>query len=403
MAPDSMTVRLKLKRIRVVEVVTDVTERLEVTVVDLRAVVSCPFCGLRTSKVHDTRRVRIKDLPVLGARTTLIWLRRRFTCDNCGGRHLEDHPAFEGKMTRRLARAIVKDARQLSITEITRRYGFAWSTIMALVETWSHGVAAHRRKQRCRVLLIDETSLRRKHRYVTVLVNAETGDALGVVEHRSATALRAFFARQGHRWLKGIEVVVTDGSEAYRAAIHTHLSHASHVVDRFHAVRWFATGLIEVRRRIQRVGGKGERPAFEPSIFRSRYLQLTRRDHLSDAQYVHLIGVVSQDPDLWHAWRLVQMLYGVYEASSEAEAAKRIEDFVHKWAELPVPEFKTVLKVLAKWLPEILAFHREARITNGRLEGQMNKLGVLKRIAYGFVNPDNFGARALLWCPPVSS
>jgi transposase len=398
-----MTVRLKLKRIRVIEVEADLTERLEVVISDLRSVVTCPFCGLSTTKVHDTRRVKVKDLPIFGAKTTLIWLRRRFTCDNCGGRHLETHPAFEGKMTRRLARAIVKDARQLSITEITRRYGFAWSTIMALVKTWSERVATHRRKQRCRVLLIDETSLRRRHRYVTVLVNAETGDALGVVEHRSARALRAFLTQQGHRWLKGVEVVVTDGSEAYRAAIQTHLAHATHVVDRFHAVRWFATGLIEVRRRIQRVGDKGERPAFEPSIFRSRYLQLRRRDHLSEPQYVHLIGVVSQDPELWHAWRLVQMLYGVYEAATDADAERRIEEFVHKWAELPVPEFKTVLKVLAKWLPEILAFHRENRITNGRLEGQMNKLGVLKRIAYGFVNPDNFGARALLWCPPMSS
>jgi hypothetical protein len=37
------------------------------------------------------------------------------------------------------------------------------------------------------------------------------------------------------------------------------------------------------------------------------------------------------------------------------------------------------------------------------LEGINNKLGVLKRIAYGFVNADNFAARALLWCPPVPS
>lgn len=60
-----------------------------------------------------------------------------------------------------------------------------------------------------------------------------------------------------------------------------------------------------------------------------------------------------------------------------------------------MPEFKTVLKVLAKWLPEILAFHREdGRATNGRLKGQNNKLGVLKRIAYGFTNADNFAARA---------
>ena len=62
-----------------------------------------------------------------------------------------------------------------------------------------------------------------------------------------------------------------------------------------------------------------------------------------------------------------------------------------------------MLKVLVKWLPEILAFHRENHISNGRLEGQNNKLGVLKRIAYGFVKGGNFGARAMLWCPPVPS
>ena len=323
MFPDSMTVRLKLRRIRVVEVISDETERLEVTVQDLRSVVNCPWCGFKSSRVHDVRRVRISDLPMLGAKTTLMWLRRRFSCDNCGERHLEDHPAFEGKMTRRLARAIVRDARQLSITEIARRYGFSWSTVMTLVKNWSERVAAQRRKKRCRVLLVDETSLRRRHRYVTVLLNAETGESLGVVQHRSAKALQGFLAKQGHRWLKGVEVVVTDGSEAYRAAIRTHLGHATHVVDRFHAVRWFAAGLIEVRRRIQRIGDKGERPAFEPSIFRSRFLQITRSDHLSDDQYVHLIDVLSKDPELWHAWHLVQMLYGIYQADSEDEAAER--------------------------------------------------------------------------------
>ena len=69
-------------------------------------------------------------------------------------------------------------------------------------------------------------------------------------------------------------------------------------------------------------------------------------------------------------------------------------------AELPVQQPQ--LLALAKWLPEILAFHRCGRVSNGRLEGQMNKLGMLKRIAYGFVNADNFAARALLWCPPMA-
>jgi transposase len=89
--------------------------------------------------------------------------------------------------------------------------------------------------------------------------------------------------------------------------------------------------------------------------------------------------------------------------TDEGTAAERIEAFVHTWSVAPIPEFCSVLKALAQWLPEILAFHRCGRVTNGRLEETSNKLGVLKRIAYGFVNADNFATRALLWCPPVAS
>jgi len=398
-----MTVRLHLYRIRVVKVMVDLPERVEVMVRDIRSVVRCPWCGFKTSKVHEARSVKVKDVPRGHQKVTLMWQRRRFECTNCGERHTESHPAIENKMTTRLARAIVKDARHLSITEIARRYGLSWHTVMTLVRDWSAGIQAHRRKRPCRVLLIDETSLRRRHRYVTVACNAETGEILAVVPHRDFAALSRFFSEQGQRWCRRLDVVVTDGSHSYRAAIERHVGHATHVVDRFHVVRWFATGLIEVRRRVQRIGDHGERPAFSPDIFRTRYLQIARAEHLSSSQFARLAHALAQDPELWHAWRLLQQLYEIYDAVDEAEAANKIDAFVHAWAKTEIPEFRTVLKALAQWLPEILAFHTCDRITNGRLEGANNKLGVLKRIAYGFVNADNFGARAILWSPSMAS
>jgi transposase len=306
LSPDSMRVRLHLQRIRVVEVLVDLPERLEVLVRDLRPVVRCPFCAFKTTKVHETRRVRVKDVPRGRQHVTLVWLRRRFECANCGERHTENHPAIEGKLTGRLARAIVKDAQQLSISEISRRYGLSWSTIMALVKAWSARAGERRRKRRCRVLLVDETSLRRRHRYVTVVSDAETGELLGVVRHRDFRALSSLLASQGQRWCKGVEVVVTDGSQSYRVAIARHLGHATHVVDRFHVVRWFAQGLIEVRRRVQRIAEPGESPAFSPVIFRTRYLQLARADGLDPQQFARLAVALGEDPELWRAWQLLQ-------------------------------------------------------------------------------------------------
>ncbi|WP_208029265.1 transposase family protein [Rhabdothermincola sediminis] len=195
MAPDCMQVRLHLRLIRVVKVLVDTIDALVVSVVSTRSWSGCPHCGFRCREVHDTRIRKIRDLPVSGRPVTLVWQRRRFVCGNCGQRHLECHDEFEGRLTRRLARVLVADAKVMSIRAVARRHGIAWKTIMALVSSWAEAVGAHRRSKRCRVLLVDETSMRRRHRYVTVLQNGETGEVLAMVAHRNEAALSGFLAR----------------------------------------------------------------------------------------------------------------------------------------------------------------------------------------------------------------
>lgn len=401
-----MSVRLHLRRIRVVEVIKDLPELLLVAVEDVRRVVRCPHCGFNTSRVHDRRRVRVTDLTYGGRPTTLMWLRRRFRCGECGKGFLEEaHPEFVRNrvtwITRRLARTLVRDVNHLSIRELSRRWGLGWHFIMGLVAAWSTLVVADRRQRRCRILMADETSLRKGHRYVTVLLNGETGGGLGVVKHRDSQALRGFLVSQGHRWCRGVKVVVTDGSEAYRTAITSHLGHAIHVVDRFHVARWFASGLIEMRRRIQRVGPKGSRPAYHPDIFRSRYLQLRRADRLDDKARTRLEQILASQPELAHAWQLYQTLHRIYQAENDQEANQALGEFInghHTWT---LPEFEPLIDTLLKWGDEIFAFHDTDRITNGRLAGTNAKPGVLKRIGYGFISSTNLGHRALLLCPGV--
>lgn len=407
MSPDAMTVRLHLRRIRVVVVVVDLIERLVVEVTDVRRVVRCPHCGFKTTRVHDTRRLRVRDLPTQGRPTDLEWLRRRFRCDECEERHWETHPEIimgrRTHVTRRLARQLVRDVNVMSIREVARRHQLPWHYIMSMTSSWSDRVAADRRRRRCRILLLDETSLRRGHRYVTVVINGDTGETLGIVAHRNTAALSGFLLAQGHRWLKSVRVVVSDGSGSYRSAIRQHLGHATHVLDRFHVARWFTAGMIEVRRRIQRIGPHGSRPAFEPEIFRSRYLQLTRLDHL-EAHRIEALGrVLAGRPELEAAWRMLQHLYGIHLAEDTEEANQALGAFIDIYQDHPLLEFEKLTETLLEWGDEIFAFHEADRITNGRIEGSNNKLGVLKRVAYGFVNVTNFAARALLLTPGMAT
>ena len=83
-------------------------------------------------------------------------------CGGCDSRWLEEHPEFDGRLTRRLAQRLVADAQVMTIRAVVRRHGVSWPSVNALVRAWSGLVAEHRRSRRCRVLLVDETSMRKR-------------------------------------------------------------------------------------------------------------------------------------------------------------------------------------------------------------------------------------------------
>ena len=172
-----------------------------------------------------------------------------------------------------------------------------------------------------RVLLVDETSMRKRHRYVTVIVNGDTGRTLAMVQHRSSAALSTFLMQQGHRWCKGVKVVVSDGSKAYKSAIDAHLGHARHVLDRFHVIRWFSAGLTAVRRDVQR-RPEGSKPAFDPEVFRARFALLRRGDTLTDADRARLDALFDAHPRLKAGWQALQELHGLYLADDYDGALK---------------------------------------------------------------------------------
>ena len=382
MPSDVMRVRLHLRQIRVLKVLVDEVDELRVEVASTVSRPRCPGCGLAGAGVHDTRRREIRDLEVSGRAVTLVWLRRRFACGGCDKRWMEQHPQFEGRLTRRLARRVVSDAKSMPIRAVARRHRLGWETVMALVKAWS--------------ALVDETSMRKRHRYVTVIQNGDTGETLAMVPHRSAAALSGFLAQQGPRWRKGVKVVVSDGSKAYKAAIDARLGHARHVLDRFHVIRWFSAGLTAVRRDIQRRTPPGVKPVFDREVFRARFALLRRGDQLSDADRARLDALFDAHPRLRAGWEALQELHGLYLADDQKGALQALDRFCDIYATGELPEFSSIVDTIIAWSDEILAWHDTGRPSNGRIEGTNNLLQVLRRTAHGFTNPDNFAARGIL-------
>ena len=171
MGCDVVRVRLRLRLIRVLAAPVGAPGELVVEVESAARRPRCAACGFCSRRVHDRRRRKVRDLEVSGRPTTLVWHRRRFACDNCGERRLEDRREFEGRLTRRLARRPAADAGVMPVSAVARCCGLGRHVVMALVRSWSDPVAGRRRGRRGRVLVVDETSMRERRRYVTVIVH----------------------------------------------------------------------------------------------------------------------------------------------------------------------------------------------------------------------------------------
>ena len=245
------------------------------------------------------------------------------------------------------------------------------------------------------MLLVDETSIQRGHKYVTVIKNGDTGKVLDMVEHRSAAALAGFLRSQPRSWRCRVKVVVTDGSRPYRKAINVWLPHARHVLDRFHVVRWFAAGLNAVRRDVQRRKDKAS-PVFDHDVFRARFVLLRRPDRLTPDETERLEQLLERHPRLRTAWDALAELHGLYLAEDYQAALAALRRFAALYAAGELPEFGKVMDTVSAWENEILDWHRTGRPSNGRLEGTNNLLQILRRTAHGFTNPYNYAARGLL-------
>ena len=151
-----------------------------------------------------------------------------------------------------------------------------------------------------------------------------------------------------------------------------------------------------VRRELQRRDPDQRPPTFEPDVFRARFTLLRRSDHLTDAHHKHLARLFDAHPRLRTAWDALQEFYQLYEAEDLDQANQALGRFADLYATGQIPEYHQVVDTIIAWGEEILAYHGNRRVSNGPLEGTNNLLQVLRRVAHGFTNYDNYAARGML-------
>ena len=242
---------------------------------------------------------------------------------------------------------------------------------------------------------IDEVSYRRGHRYLTVVVDHDSGRLLFTHEGKGAPALEAFFDALGDR-AANITVASLDGSVQYNEVCRRRCPQASLCMDPFHVVKWATDAVDEVRRRAwNAVRATGDGKAADV-VKGTRYAVLKNPENLNDKQRLALSLVEKHNKPLFRAYLLKEQLREVF---------KQRDVVMLAWAQRSrIPEFVAVGRSIKRAYAAIAAAF-EHGLSNARVEALNTRMQLLTRVAFGFHSAKALAAMAMLklggFCPSL--
>ena len=354
----------------------------------------CGACGQRAPRydrqpVRSWRHLSWGRLPAL-----LRYAPWRVSCRRCGVK-VERVPWANGGsvFTSDFEELAAYLAQVTDRTAASRLLGISWVTVGRIVER-----VVARRLDRTRFLKlkrigIDEFSYRKRHRYLTVVVDHDARRVVWASEGRSAETLGAFFQQLGPGGCARIELATVDLASSWQKALAAWVPHARVVFDRFHVERLAADAVDEVRRAEQRRLDPKDAKALKGT----RHALLRHPARLKPGEARRLKTLRRENRALDRAYELKEYLATILERVTPEDAPELLEEWLEWAARSRLEPFVKLGRTIRKHAEGILAY-LDTRMTNGPVEGINNKLRVIARRAYGFHSPRPLISMLFLCC-----
>lgn len=263
----------------------------------------CGRCG-RCAPIYDRHRLRWwTHLPFGATPVRLAYAPRRVDCPRCG---VLTEKLSWGEATSRFTTVFEEMVAYLAQitdkTRVARQMGISWPTVGAIVARVVARRLPAERLASLRWIGIDEFSFRKRHRYLTIVVDHQRRRIVWAAEGRKAETLDAFFKLLEPQGCAAIELVSIDLAASYRKAVQDNLPHAEIVFDRFHVQRLASDALDEVRRALVRELANS--PEEAAAVKNTRWALLRRSTSLAPEERERLSAVQKSNRPLYRAYLL---------------------------------------------------------------------------------------------------
>jgi|ERR1035441_8986341 transposase len=312
-----------------------------------------------------------------GASLPVSALREEFRCLPPFARAYAHH-------TNALARFVCDLSHWMTLSEVAALSHLGWDTVKEIVKAdlaRRYGNVSIKEVKR---IAIDEIYVGRKAKFLTLVIDLDTGQIIHVAKGRGQEALRKFW-RRVRKSKARIEAAACDMSAAYWSAIMEHLPQAALVFDHFHIIKLANEKIDDLRRALWHEADILKRNAIKGS----RYLLLMGAENLPDDRREKLQEALRFNEPLSVAYYLKEELRLLWSQPSFEHMSRFLHNWCAKALETGIVQMMSLAKTLRAHATGILNFFHHP-ISSGKLEGINNKIACLKRAAYGYRDHEFF-------------
>lgn len=229
-------------------------------------------------------------------------------------------------------------------------------------------------------LSIDEVSQRKGHQdFVTVVSDIDRRLLLEVIDSHKQENIIEVLKQQPIEVRSSVQEVSVDMWGGFPKVVREVFPNAQIVFDRFHVMRPVNEELNKVRKQVKMTWKN------------SKFILLKNGVDLMESERVKLEVILSHSKRLKLAYELKEEFREIFETCRTVEEGR--EQFA-KWLKKARSIYCDVITTIRNHLDGICNYFL-SRTTSGVMEGINNRIKLIKRQAYGFVNFDNFRARLL--------
>jgi transposase len=294
--------------------------------------------------------------------------------------------------TRAFERFVLALTKVMTLKDVSRLVGIGWDCVKDILKRHLARRFARPSLAKLRYIAIDEISVKKGHKYLTLVMDLQSGAVVFVGDGKGAKALAPFW-EELHRTRTKILAVATDMSAAYIGAVLENLPGVPLVFDHFHVVKLMNDALTEVRRGLYHE----LRDVMGRKVLKgSRWILLKNPEKLclERDEAKHLQEALRLNEPLATSYYMKEDLRQIWSQESKGEAKVALDTWITRALASGIGPLMRIGKTLSAYVFGILNWY-DHPISSGPMEGTNNKIKVMKRMAYGYRDMEFFKLRIL--------